>query len=121
MIDFFINCFFWVCALYGIIEIVKNIIYIHTCNKIKTKGINIIIAVKNQEDKIEGFLRSLNFRILYGREEAVENIIVLDLNSTDNTKKIVENFSKDYPSVKILNWNEFKEIFNPEDVFTAQL
>lgn len=65
MPDFILNCLLWVCALYGLMEIIKNIMYIHSCNKIKTEGINLIIAVRNQEDKIEGFLRSLNFRILY--------------------------------------------------------
>lgn len=114
MMDYIVNCIFWVCALYGLIEIIKTIFYIHSCNKIQTDGINLIVTVKNQEDKIEGFLRSLNFRILYGKENCVENIIVLDLNSTDNTKHIVENFSSDYPSVKTLNWKEFEELFCPE-------
>lgn len=114
MINFIINCIFWVCALYGFIEIIKNIIYIHSCNSIKADGINMIVTVKNQEDTIEGFLRSLNFRILYGKEDCVNNIIVLDLNSSDNTKNIVENFSFDYPSVKVLNWREFEELFSPE-------
>ncbi len=114
MMDFIINCIFWVCALYGLIEIVKTIFYIHSCNKINSDGINLIITVKNQENKIEGFLRSLNFRILYGKEDCIENIIVLDLNSDDNTKSIIENFSTDYPSIKILNWKEFEELFCPE-------
>lgn len=114
MLDFILNCILWVCALYGVIEIIKNIFYIHSCNKIKTDGIHMIIAVKNQEDKIEGFLRSLNFRLLYGKEDCVENIIVLDLNSSDNTKHIIENFSYDYSSIKVLNWNEFEELFSPK-------
>ncbi len=114
MLSFLINCIFWVLALYGLVEIIKNIIYIHTCNKIKTEGINVIVAVKNQEDKIEGFLRSLNFRLLYGNDDIVENIIVLDLNSNDNTKNIVNNFSYDCSNIKLINWNEFEELFNPE-------
>ncbi len=114
MLDFILNCILWVCALYGLIEIIKNAIYIHSCNKIKTDGIHMIVAVKNQEDTIEGFLRSLNFRIIYGKEDCIENIIVLDLNSTDNTKHIIENFSSDYPSIKVLNWTEFQELFSPD-------
>ena len=35
------------------IEIIKNLLYIHSCNKIQTDGINLIVTVKNQEDKIE--------------------------------------------------------------------
>ena len=111
MIDFLLNCILWVCALYGFIEIIKNIIYIHLCNNINTEGIHVIIAAKNQEDKIEGFLRTLNFRLLYGKEEYIENIIVLDLDSNDNTKHIINNFSNDHSNFKILNWKDFVELF----------
>lgn len=114
MIDFIINCIIWVCAIYGFIEIIKNIIYIKTCNKINIEGIHMIVAVKNQEDKIEGFLRSLNFRLLYGKEDCYEDILVLDLNSNDNTKHIVDNFANDCENIKIINWNEFEELFSPK-------
>ena len=30
------------------------------------------------------------------------------------TKYIIENFSADYPSIKVLNWNEFEELFSPK-------
>lgn len=114
MADFFVNCFLWVCAIYGIIEIIKNIIYIKSFNCISTDGIHIIVAVKNQENKIEGFLRTLNFRLLYGKEDNINDIIVLDLNSRDKTKQIVENYSKDYSNIKIVDWTEFKKLFESE-------
>ncbi len=113
MLNYILNCLLWIFALYGIIEIIKTIIYIRNCNKIKTSGIHLIVAVKNQEDKIEGFLRSLNFRILYGKEDCVEDILVLDLNSSDKTMQIVEKFSADYSNVVSINWREFEELFSP--------
>ena len=114
MKEFIFTCLLWSLALYGLIEIIKNIIYIHSCNKIHSKGINMVITVKNQEDKIDGFLRSLNFRLLYGKEDSIENIIVLDLNSTDNTKKIVDNLTYEISNIKLINWNEFDELFGPK-------
>lgn len=113
MLNYIFDCILWIFALYGIIEFVKSFIYIHNCNKIKNDGIHLIIGVKNQESKIEGFLRALNFRLLYGKEDYVEDIIVLDLNSNDNTKKIVEKFSTDYSNITSMNWQEFEEIFSP--------
>ena len=59
MLDFFIYGIFWVLALYGLFEVIKNIIYICTYTKLKSDGIYMIIAVKNQEDKIEGFVKIL--------------------------------------------------------------
>ena len=99
----------WTLALYGLFEIIKNIIYIYTYTKLNSNGMYFIVAVKNQEEKIECFLRNLLFRIMYGKEE-VKNIIVVDLNSKDNTKKIVESLSTEYEQIKSLNWKECREL-----------
>ena len=76
MLDFLINAIFWILALYGLFELIKNIIYICTYTNLKSDGIYVIIAAKNQENKIEGFLRTLLFRIMYGKEECVKDVIV---------------------------------------------
>ncbi len=115
MLEFIINTIFWTLAIYGLFEIIKNIIYISTYTKFKSDGIYVIIAVKNQEEKIEGFLRSILFKILYGREEYLKNIIVADLNSNDNTKDIVRKLSKDYDILKVTSWKDCKEIMDNVD------
>ena len=112
----FISIIIWTLALYGFFEIIKNIIYICTYTHLNSKGIYFIIAVKNQEDKIECFLRNIIFRIVYGKEE-IKNILIVDLNSKDNTKKIVENLSKEYEQINLLSWKECKEIIeNVEEI-----
>ena len=112
MLEFILNTIFWTLAIYGLFEIVKNIIYIHTYTKFKSDGIYVIIATKNQEEKIEGFLRSILFKILYGKEEYLKNIIVADLESTDNTKEIANKLAKDYDTLKVINWKDCKEIID---------
>ena len=108
--DFILNSILWTLALYGLIEIIKTIINIYTYTNLKSDGIYIIVAVKNQEDKIEGFLRNFLFRIIYGKEESVKDIIVADLDSTDDTINILNKLQKDYDEIKVANWKEFKEI-----------
>mgnify|MGYP003290939772 FL=1 len=112
MLEFVFSTIFWTLAIYGLFEIIKNIIYIGTFTKFKSDGIYVIIAVKNQEEKIEGFLRSIIFKILYGREDYLKNIIVADLESTDNTKDISRKLSKDYEVLKVTSWKECKEIID---------
>ena len=114
--NFIINSILWIFALYGFFELVKQVIYISTYTNMKADGIYIIIAVKNQEEKIEGFLRSVLFKILYGKEEEVKDIIVTDLNSTDRTKEILNKLSTDYEYVKNTNWKECKEIIDNIDI-----
>ena len=110
MWNFILNGIFWILALYGLFEIIKNIIYIFTYTNLKADGIYIIIATKNQENKIEGFLRTLLFRIMYGKEEYVKDVIVTDLGSTDDTMKILNKLGKDYDEIKVVNWKECKEV-----------
>lgn len=112
MLEFILSTTFWTLAFYGLFEFVKNIIYICTYTKLKSDGIYVIIAVKNQEEKIEGFLRSILFKILYGREEELKNVIVADLESKDDTKQIVKKLSKDYECLKVLSWKETKELMD---------
>ena len=97
------------------LEIIKNIIYISTYTKFKSDGIYLIIAVKNQEEKIEGFLRSVIFKILYGKDEYLKNIIVADLKSTDKTKEIVKKLAEEYQTIKPLSWKECKDIMDNID------
>ena len=110
MLDFVLNTIIWTLALYGLFEIIKTIIYICTYTNLKSDGIYVVIAVKNQERKIEGFMRSVLFRLFYGNEEYIKNIIVADLDSTDNTLQILERLQKEYDEMKISDWKSCKEI-----------
>ncbi len=110
--EFLLRSIFWILALYGLFEIIKNIIYIYTYTNLKSEGIYIIIAAKNQENKIEGFLRTLLFRLLYGKEDMVKDVIVTDLDSTDDTMKILTKLGKDYDAIKVANWRECKEVID---------
>ena len=110
MLDFFTNGIIWTLALYGLIEIIKTIYYICTYTKLESEGIYFIVAVKNQEEKIEGILRSILFRIIYGKEEFIKNIIAVDSESNDKTEEIIKKLSDDYNSIKIMDWKECKDL-----------
>ena len=112
MFNFFINTCIWTLALYGLFEIIKNIIYICTYANYKEDGIYIIIATKNQENKIEGFLRSFLFKIFYGREENIKDIIITDLGSTDKTMEIEEKIVQEIQGIKVVKWKECKEMID---------
>lgn len=106
----FVTVLIWTLAFYGLFEIVRSIINICICTKLHTDGIYLIVATKNQENCIEGFLRNLMFKLIYGKEEIIKNILVVDLNSTDKTKDIIEKLQNDYSEIKILNFKECKDL-----------
>lgn len=108
--NFILNAILWTLALYGALEIIKTIINIYTYTNLKSDGIYVIIAVKNQENKIEGFLRNFLFRIIYGKEESIKDVIIADLDSTDETAEILNKLSIEYDGLKVTNWRECKEV-----------
>lgn len=112
MFNFITNCLLWIFAIYGLFEIIKTIVNIYTYTNLKSDGIYLIIAVKNQENIIEVFMRSLLFRLLYGSENYISNIIVTDLDSTDNTKKILNHLQNDYDFINVANWKDCKDILD---------
>ena len=97
-------------AIYGGICFVKEIIRISTYNINKKNGIYFIIAAKNQENNIEEFIRTTLFRIVYGKEESINNITLVDLKSKDNTKNIMEEIARENENVKVFSINEYKKI-----------
>lgn len=115
MADFIINGILWTLALYGLIEIIKTLIYIFTYTNLKTDGIYLIVAVKNQQEKIEGFLRTVLFRLLYGKEENIKEVIIADLDSKDETVDILKKLQKDYDCIKVTNWKDCKNVLDSID------
>ena len=109
MSNFIFQVLLWTFALYGLVEIIKYIIYVIAYSNLKSDGIYLIIAVKNKEDKIEGYLRSILYRTLNGKQKNIKDIIVTDLGSEDKTLQIVNNLKKDFGCIKVSNWKECKE------------
>jgi len=113
MLTFIFYSIFWILAIYGLIEVLKNIFYIFSTTHLRADGIYVIVAVKNEENKIEGFLRTILFRMIYGKEDMVKKVVITDLGSKDDTPKIIEKLQRDYSStVKAVNWKECKEIID---------
>jgi cellulose synthase/poly-beta-1,6-N-acetylglucosamine synthase-like glycosyltransferase len=115
MSEFIINGIFWVLAIYGLIEIIRTIINSFTYTNLKTDGIYIIIAAKDQQEQIEGFIRSFLSKLSYDREFILENVIITDLDSTDQTDEILMKLKSDYKNIKVINWKECKKLMDSMD------
>lgn len=112
MVDFVLNLVFWTCAIYGLIEIIKNIYYICSTTNLYNEGIYLIIACKNQENNIEAYMRSVFFRLVYGKEEYIKDVLVADLNSSDETIDILKRLQEEYKYMKVVNWKKCKELID---------
>lgn len=113
--EFLINAIFWIFAIYGLIEIIKEITRICTYSSYKSKGIYLLVAVKDQEEEIEMFLRSSLFRIFYGKEQCFDNILIADLDSKDNTREIATRIAAEYDQIRVVDWKECKDFIERLD------
>lgn len=112
MVDFMLNALVYIFAIYGVIEIVRTIYYIMSFTNLNEDGIYIIIGVKNQEKQDISVLRSILFRILYGKEENIKRVVLTDLDSTDKTMKKLQELRKENDAVTVTNWKDCKEIID---------
>lgn len=93
----------WCFALYGILVMIQDIIRNSTYHKIE-ENIKLIMTVKDVEDGIENYIRELNFS-----KNFYNNLVVIDLDSNDDTINILRELEKENINLKILNKNEGKE------------
>ncbi len=100
------NIILWTFALYGAYDIIKMIIKIISTSRNLSKNAYMIIAVKDGERYIEGLLR----KIIYENENEIKHVLVVDLNSHDDTKNIVRKLEKDNNYFRLVDWEECKNI-----------
>lgn len=109
MVNFILTSLLWTFALYGLFEICKTIIHIHKYPKVSFNGSSFIITVHNQENNIEYFLRLLIYQMLY-YNLSIPEVIVVDLDSTDNTLDILRAFANDFNFITVLSLEEYTSL-----------
>jgi hypothetical protein len=100
----------WILAIYGLIEITIVIFNSISIKKSEINDMYILIAVKNQENSIEGIIRSIILKnIYYKKDELFNNIIVADMGSVDSTMNILLKLSQEYEFLKVVDCKESTE------------
>ena len=108
MFFFILNCLFWIILLYFIFRITYKLVQKHYLQNQKLEDTYLIIATKNSEKTIESLVRS----VLYTDTFRTENIILVDLNSTDDTNEILRKINEKSEQIKIMNWKEVEKFLN---------
>jgi hypothetical protein len=93
----------WCFAIYGILVMLQDITRKTTYTKIE-KNVKLIMTVKDVEDGIENYIRELNFG-----NNFYNNLVIIDLDSKDDTLCILKELEKENFNLKILNKEDGKE------------
>ena len=92
----------WCFAVYGILVMIQEIIRNNTYKKVE-ENIKLILTVKDAEDGIENYIRE----IMMGKN-FYNNLVVIDMGSSDDTMCILKNMEKDM-NMKVLDKKSGKE------------
>lgn len=95
MVDFFLISIMYILAIYGVINLTTEILFRLKYKK-QFDSIKQCIYVKNAEDIIEVYIRDMIFKY-----PNLKNISVIDMNSHDDTYKILEKLKADYSYLDI--------------------
>ena len=102
MLEIFIYVIIWCFAIYGLLVMIQEITRNTTYKKIE-ENIKLIMTVKNVEDGIENYIREISL----GRN-FYNNLVIIDLDSDDDTLKILKELEKENINMKVLSKIEGK-------------
>ena len=108
MLEIIIYGLIWCFAVYGILVMIQEIARSSTYKKIE-ENIKLIMTVKDVENGIENYVRELNL----GRN-FYNNLVIIDLDSKDETLCILRELEKENINLKILNKVEGKEYLSKQ-------
>lgn len=60
-------------------------------------------------------MRSILFKIMYGKEDVIKKVILTDLESTDKTMEKLKEIKEENEYVEALTWRKCKDIIDMID------
>lgn len=116
-LDLYIAIPLWIFAIFGFIYfLIRVFVSLDLYNQKKQGVYTLIISAKNQEEVIEGVVRSFILKSgLDSSEEKLLQIILLDNGSSDCTPQIMKNLSRDYSVIKVVKPDNPAEDSNTQD------
>lgn len=106
MLNFIVELVIWVLCIYGLFSIIQDCVNFNTYKKLE-ENIKFVMTVKNVENGIEEYIRELT----YGRN-FYNNLIVIDLDSEDDTANILHKLEKEKFNMKVLTKKEGEKYLN---------
>ncbi|HEX9062605.1 MAG TPA: hypothetical protein VF941_20735 [Clostridia bacterium] len=107
------NIFMFLLAAYGATMLIISIIE-SVRHRIKgdNTGIRLVLLVKNNEDIIEGIVRSFFLSDFFNKTGLSERFTILDMGSSDGTQIILERLKTEFDSIDLVGENDKERIFS---------
>jgi len=98
-----IEALIYVLALYGLVNIVEAVLnYFSQSSHFRKQKYELVLTVKNQQDNIEGVIRTIFEDELFRRSGPECKVVVIDKGSEDETVKILERLAREYENLEVI-------------------
>ena len=96
-------------AFFGTFGFVEFVRFVYTDFKSSYDDYHVVISTKNKEENIEGIIRTV---MLVTNSSPM---IVIDDNSSSDTKYILQRLKMVYPNINVLSIHEYMDFLNSKE------
>ncbi len=116
MVDIIIKTAVTFFAIYGFVQIVKDIVNMFLADKNPYDDMFVVIKVKNSRETLEATVRLIMWkwlRVTHGT--TVPNILIVDLGSNDETPQIAKHLCNDYSFIHYTTKELYEKAKSPKE------
>lgn len=81
-------------------------------------GVRIVLLVKDAEEQIEYIVRTAVKNDFASRVMSDNSLVIIDMDSSDNTYLLLEKLQKDFSNVEALKFEDKELVFNDFNIFS---
>ncbi|MGE5614008.1 MAG: hypothetical protein ACM3XR_06335 [Bacillota bacterium] len=119
MLESFLKFIACLLAAYGLISLVLGALdAIGARIAGKRPNVRVVLLVQDAEKQIEYIVRNAVDKKYASASLSEKKLVIVDMNSTDNTLGILERLEDLFPGIEVLAYNDKDEIFNGFSTFS---
>lgn len=116
-----LECIIYLLASYGLLMLIMNIFDMLRCRiRGRRPAVRIVLLVKNAEEQIEYIVRNSIRKEYASKVLSDKNIMIVDMNSEDNTYEYLERLEKSFCGIEALQYEDREQIYNGFDTFSLR-
>ena len=107
-----IQCLICILAVYGLLTIIHNISeFVSSRLAGHRPKVRVVLLVQDAEEQIEYIVRYVVKQEYADRALSDKKLIIVDMDSTDNTYVLLEKLQNNFPSIQVIRMSDMESVF----------
>ncbi len=108
-----LECVTYILAIYGLIILIYGIAESIRCRiKGRRPNVRVVLLVRDAEEYIEYIVRSAVKNEFAVKALSDKKLTIVDMDSADNTYLLLQKLQKSFPSIEIMKYDQFSDLFS---------